>query len=195
MMIGITFVERQMVSLGLMEKELYQLYTNLSSKVEDLPAKTLFAYIASDSLKHSTVLVKILEEAGGSKLKEQDCDENIRYHIDLVKSLSSDISRTKTVGREELLSILDTLANFETLLFDEYAKAFRVDTTELTEENEDPDKNEQELSVFSLIVKDEDLHKQILLSLVNMCDKKLDFKDNTPIVKYQRPDSWYVPPR
>jgi len=140
-------------------------------------------------------LVKILEEAGGSKLKEQDCDENIRYHIDLVKSLSSDISRTKTVGREELLSIIDTLANFETLLFDEYAKAFRVDTTELTKENEDPDKNEQELSVFSLIVKDEDLHKQILLSLVNMCDKKLDFKDNTPIVKYQRPDSWYVPPR
>ena len=194
-MIGITFVERQMVSLGLMEKELYQLYINLSSKVEELPAKTLFAYIASDSLKHSTVLVKILEEAGGSKLKEQDCDENIRYHIDLVKSLSSDISRTKTVGREELLSIIDTLANFETLLFDEYAKAFRVDTTELTEENEDPDKNEQELSVFSLIVKDEDLHKQILLSLVNMCDKKLDFKDNTPIVKYQRPDSWYVPPR
>ncbi len=193
-MIGITFVERQMVSLGLMERELYQLYTNLSSKVEDLPAKTLFAYIASDSLKHSTVLVKILDEAGGSKLKESDCDETIRYHMDLINSLSTDISRTKKVGREELLSIIDTLAGFETLLFDEYAKAFHVDTKQLTED-EDPDKNEPDLSVFSLIVKDEDLHKQILLSLVNMCDKKLDFKDNTPIVKYQRPDSWYVPPR
>ncbi|MFZ7137197.1 MAG: hypothetical protein ACOWW1_02080 [archaeon] len=194
-MIGITFVERQMVSLGLMERELFELYTKLSSKAEDLPAKTLFAYMANDSLKHSTVLVKILEEAGGSKLKEQDCDETIRYQIDLVKSLSSDISRTKTIVREELLSIIDTLANFETLLFDEYAKAFRVDTTQLTEENDDPDKNEQELSVFTLIVKDEDLHKQILMSLVNMCDKKPDLKDNTPVVKYQRPDSWYVPPR
>lgn len=193
-MIGITFVERQMVSLGLMERELYQLYTNLSSKVEELPAKTLFAYIASDSLKHSSVLVKIIEEAGGSKLKEHDCDETIRYNIDLIKTLSTDISRTKNVGREELLSIIDTLAGFETLLFDEYAKAFRVDTTQLIE-NKDPDKNENELSVFSLIVKDENLHKQILLSLVNMCDKKLDFKDNTPVVKYQRPDSWYVPPR
>jgi len=192
--IGITFVERQMVSLGLMERELYQLYTNLSSKVEDLPAKTLFAYIASDSLKHSTVLVKILDEAGGSKLKESDCDETIRYHMDLINSLSTDISRTKKVGREELLSIIDTLAGFETLLFDEYAKAFRVDTKQFTED-EDPDKNELDLSVFSLIVKDEDLHKQILLSLVNMCDKKLDFKDNTPVVKYQSPDSWYVPPR
>lgn len=193
-MIGVTFVERQMVSLGLMERELYELYTNLSSKVEDLPAKTLFAYIASDSLKHSSVLVKIIEEAGGSKIKESDCDENIRYNIDLINSLSTDISRTKKIGREELLSVIDTLANFETLLFDEYAKAFRVDTTQLIED-EDPDKNEQDLSVFSLIVKDEDLHKQILLSLVNMCDKKMDFKDNTPIVKYQRPDSWYVPPR
>ena len=192
-MIGVTFVERQMVSLGLMERELYQLYTNLSSKVEDLAAKTLFAYIASDSLKHSTVLVKIIDEAGGSKLKESDCDETIRYNIDLINSLSTDISRTRKVGREELLSIIDTLAGFETLLFDEYAKAFRVDTNQLMEE--DTDKNEVDLSVFSLIVKDEDLHKQILLSLVNMCDKKLDFKDNTPIVKYQRPDSWYVPPR
>jgi len=194
-MIGITFVERQMVSLGLMERELFEMYTKLSERVEDLPAKTLFTYIASDSLKHSTVLVKIIEEAGGSKLKEQDCDENIRYHIDLIKALSTDISRTKKVDREELLSIIDTLAGFETLLFDEYAKAFHVNTTKLTEEDEDPDKNETDLSIFSLIVKDEDLHKQILLSLVNICDKKLDFKDNTPVVKYQSPDSWYVPPR
>ena len=194
-MIGITFVERQMVSLGLMERELFELYTKLSERVEDLSAKTLFAYIASDGLKHSTVLVKIIEEAGGSKLKEQDCDENIRYNIDLIKALSADISRTKNVGREELLSIIDTLADFETLLFDEYAKAFHVDTKILTEEDEDPDKNETDLSIFSLIVKDEHLHKQILLSLVNVCDKKLDFKDNTPVVKYQRPDSWYVPPR
>jgi rubrerythrin len=194
-MIGITFVERQMVSLGLMERELFELYTKLSERVEDLPAKTLFTYIASDSLKHSTVLVKIIEEAGGSKLKEQDCDENIRYHIDLIKALLTDISRTKKVDREELLSIIDTLAGFESLLFDEYAKAFHVDTTKLTEEDEDPDKNETDFSIFSLIVKDEDLHKQILLSLVNICDKKLDFKDNTPVVKYQSPDSWYVPPR
>ena len=194
LMIGITFVERQMVSLGLMERELYELYTNLSSKVEDLAAKTLFVYIASDSLKHSTVLVTILEEAGGSKLKEQDCDETIRYNIDLIETLSADIARTKKVGREELLSIIDTLAGFETLLYDEYAKAFHIDTTKLVED-EDPDKNESDLSVFGLILKDEDLHKRILLSLVNMCDKKLDFKDNTPIVKYQSPDSWYVPPR
>ncbi|WNZ28506.1 MAG: hypothetical protein IAX21_07525 [Candidatus Bathyarchaeota archaeon] len=193
-MIGITFVERQMVSLGLMERELYELYTNLSLKVEDLAAKTLFTYIASDSLKHSTVLVRILEEAGGSKLKENDCNETIRYNIDLISTLSADISRRKKLSREELLSVIDTLAGFETLLYDEYAKAFHVDTAQFTED-EDPDKNEPDLSIFSLIVKDEDLHKQILLSLVNVCDKQLDFKDNTPVVKYQSPDSWYVPPR
>lgn len=193
-MIGITFVERQMVSLGLMERELYTLYINLSSKVEDLAAKTLFAYIASDSLKHSTVLVKILEEAGGSKLKEHDCNETIRYNIDLINTLSTDISRTKKINREDLLSIIDTLAGFETLLYDEYARAFHVDTAQLIE-NQDPDKNQPDLSIFSLIVNDEDLHKQILLSIVNCFDKKLDFKDNAPVVKYQSPDSWYVPPR
>ena len=81
---GIAFIEKQIVSLSLMEKELYQLYSNLAEKVEDLTAKSLFAYMATDSLKHSTVFVTIIEEAGGSNLKEHECDEQIRYNIDLV---------------------------------------------------------------------------------------------------------------
>jgi hypothetical protein len=33
------------------------------------------------------------------------------------------------------------------------------------------------------------------LSIVSLCDKKLDFKNNAPIVKYQNPDSWYISPK
>ena len=194
LMDGIIFIERKIVSLGLMEKELYQLYSNLAEKVEDLVAKSLFAYIATDSLKHSTVFVTIIEEAGGSNHKEQDCDENIRYNIDLVTTLSQNVSKTKTIGREELISLIDTLAGFESLLYDEYSKTFRLETTQFVKEKE-TENCESDLNIFRLIVNDEDLHKRILLSIVRLCDKALDFKDNTPFVKYQRPDSWYVPPR
>ena len=194
LMDGITFIERKIVSLGLMEKELYQLYSNLTEKVEDLAAKSLFAYIATDSLKHSTVFVTIIEEAGGSNLRQQDCDENIRYNIDLITTLAQNVSKTKTIGRGDLISLIDTLAGFENLLYDEYSKAFHLEVIQFGKETE-TENCEPDLNIFRLIVNDEDLHKRILLSIVNLCDKTLDFKDNTPFVKYQRPDSWYVPPR
>ena len=190
----IVFIERQILSVGLIEQGLYQLYTNLSEKVEDLAAKSLFSYIATDSLKHSTILVKIIEASGGSRLREQDCEENIRYNLDLITTLSRDVSRKSIIDREELISLIDTLAEFEILLYDEYSKAFHVETTRFME-NERPKSNESDLDIFSLIVNDEDLHRRILLSIVSICDKKMDFKNNAPIVKYQNPDSWYVPPK
>ena len=187
-------MERQILSLGLIEKELYQLYTNLSEKVEDLAAKSLFAYIATDSLKHSTVLVTIIEEAGGSRVKEHDCDENIRYNITLITSLSKDVSKRQLIDREELIPLVDSLIGFESLLYDEYSKAFNLETTRFVK-GEQTKSAESDLNIFSLIVNDEDLHKRILSSIVRLCDKKLVFRNNTPIVKYQNPDSWYVPPR
>ena len=191
---GIVFIERQILSLGLMERELYQLYANLSEKVEDLAAKALFTYIATDSLKHSTILVKIIEEAGGSRVREQDCDENIMYNIELITALAKDISKRKIIGREELISLIDTLAGFEKLLYDEYSKAFSLETTRFMEDERNKS-HESDLDILSLIVDDEDRHKRILLSIVNLCDKKIDFKNTAPIVKYQNPDSWYIPPK
>jgi rubrerythrin len=187
-------MERQILSIGLIERELYQLYSNLSEKAEDLAAKSLFEYIATDSLKHSTILVTIIEEVGGSKVKEQDCNPTISYNIELIKTLSKDISKRQTINRDELISLIDTLVSFENLLYEEYSKAFCLQTTRL-KEPERYKTDDSDLNIFSLIINDEALHKRILSSIVNLCDKKLDFKNNEPIVKYQRPDSWYVPPR
>ena len=186
---GVVFIERRIISLGLIERELYQLYTNLAEKVEDLAAKSLFVYIATDSLKHSTILVTIIEEAGGSKLREQDCDENIRYNIDLIATFSKDVSKRQIIVREELMSLIDTLAGFENLLYDEYSKAFRSETIRFMKDDR-ANSPESDLDIFSLIVNDECLHKRILLSIVSLCDKKLDFKNNAPIFKYQNPDRW-----
>ena len=185
--------ERRILSLALIEKELYQLYTNLSEKVEDVAAKTLFAYIATDSLKHSTILVKIVEEVGGSKAREQDCDENIRYNRELIATLSKDVSNSKKIDREELISLVGTLVGFESLLLNEYSKAFRLETTRFSKDEKNKN-HEPELNIFSLIVGDEDQHQRILRSIVSLCDKKLNFKNDAPIVKYQNPDAWYIPP-
>jgi rubrerythrin len=94
----IILFERQTLSLALIEKELYQLYTNLSEKVEDVAAKTLFSYIATDSLKHSTILVKIIEEVNGSKAREQDCTENIIHTIELIKAITKNAAKSEKMN-------------------------------------------------------------------------------------------------
>jgi rubrerythrin len=191
---GIIFFERQVLSLALLEKELYQLYSNLSEKVEDVSAKTLFAYIATDSLKHSTILVAIIEEVNGSKAREQDCDENMLYNKKVIKALSKDVAKSEGVSREKLISLIDTLVGFESLLLSEYKKAFHLEYSGFAEYERDKDQ-ETDLNIFNLIAGDEERHQRILLAITNLCDKKLSFRNDAPIVKYQSPDSWYVPPR
>ena len=191
---GILVFERQVLSLALVEKELYQLYTNLSERVEDLSAKTLFSYIATDSLKHSTILAAIIDEVDGTKAQELDCEMNILYTKDLIKTLSRDIAKNERISREELISLIDTLAGFENLLFNEYKKAFRLEYRGFSKH--EPDKNDEaDLNILTLIVGDEERHQRILSAIITLCDKKLSFKHDAPIVKYHNPDSWYVPPR
>jgi rubrerythrin len=186
--------ERRILSLALIEKELYQLYTNLSEKVEDVAAKTLFAYIATDSLKHSNILVTIIEEVNGSKAREQHCDENIIYTKELIKTLSNDVAKSEIISLEELIPLIDMLVGFENLLVNEYKKAFHLEYTGFAEHELDKDQ-EIDLNIFTLIVGDEERHQRILLAITTLCDRKLSFKRDAPIVKYQNPDSWYVPPR
>ena len=190
----IILFERQTFSLILIEKELHQLYTQLSEKVENIAAQAMFSYIAADSLKHSTILVKIIEEVDGSKAREQDCDEKIIYNKELITALSKQVAKSEKINREELISLIDTLAGFENLLFTEYTKAFHLEYTKFSKQGLD-ENQETELNIFNLIVGDEERHQKILSSITQLCDRKLSFKSDAPIVKYQNPDSWYVPPR
>lgn len=192
-MSDIVVFERHVLSLALLEKELFQLYTDLAEKVEDTSAKALLSYIATDSLKHSTILVALMGSVNGSKAREEDCDANTLYHKDLIRTISKDVSKTKSVTHDELISLVDTFCGFENLLLVEYKKAFHLEYTP-TANSEDLDE-EQEISIYNLVVNDEKRHKKILGALTKLCDRKLSFQNNAPVVKYQRPDSWYVPPR
>lgn len=188
--------ERQVLSLALIEKELFELYTNLLERVEDVTPKTLLSYIATDSLKHSTILAAIIDEVDGSKTKESDCDITILYNKGLIKTLSKDIARLSVISIDELISLIGTLAGFENLLFTEYKNAFHLEFKGVRKYGSDMSKEDEELNIFTLIVGDEERHQRILGEMAVLCDRKLSFKKNSaPAVKYQNPDSWYVPPR
>ena len=186
--------ERQVLSLAILEKELYQLYTNIAQKVEDISFRTLFSYIATDSLKHSTILATISDEVNGTSVSEQYCDPNVRHNKAVITTLSKDIAKFSSIDREDLIPLLESLAGFEVMLLSEYKKAFHLEYVKDPEYTSKSD-DETELNIFTLIVEDEERHQDILATIVKNCDKKLSFKQDVPIVKYQNPDSWYVPPR
>lgn len=185
--------ERQILSLALLEKELYQLYTSLSEKVEEIAARTMFAYIATDSLKHSTILVKIIEEVNESKLREQDCDQNIIHTQKLINTITKNVEKSEKIDRKELLTLICTLTDFENLLYSQYIKAFHLEYvfTKGQQENQ----KDSDLNIFNLIVQDEELHQRILSSITRLCDRNLSTNNGAPVVKYTNPDSWYTSPR
>ena len=182
-------IERKIPGFILLEQELHRLYSNLSEKVEDVAIKTLFTYIAADSLKHSIILARIVKEFGGSKAKDKDLDINIKYSKNLISALSKNLSKSRKIVFEELTSLSDTLIGFESLLLAEYSKVFQV------REPRSPTywrnaNSQQEMDILSLIVGDEERHQEILRWIVNSGDKKLYFKNDAPIPLYQNPDAW-----
>jgi hypothetical protein len=182
-------LERKIPGFILLEQELHKLYNNLSEKVEEVAIKALFTYIAADSLKHSLILTRIVREFGGSKTKEKDFDMNIKYSKNLIHTLSKNVSKSRKIGNEELAALSDTLIGFESLLLDEYSKAFRVRESRFPN-NWRNSKNQQKMDILSLIVSDEERHLEILLWIVSSEDKKLNFKSDAPIPLYQNPDAW-----
>ena len=187
----ISFFERQTLSLVQLEKELYQLYSRLSKKVDDLAAKTLFSYLANDSLKHSRILGIMIDEVNISKIREQDCNQTMLYTKQVLRSHTNDLKKRGNISLDELEPLIDAFLGIENLLFTEYKKAFHMQYSNLTRQ----EKNDAEINIFSLIVDDEDRHQKILSTILALNDIKLSCKENSPVVKYQNPDSWYTAPR
>ena len=188
----ISFFERQTLSLVQLEKELYRLYSRLSKKVDDLAAKTLFSYLANDSLKHSKILAIMIDEVNVSKVREQDCDQNLLYTKRLLRSHTDDLKKRGNISLDELEPMMEAFLGIENLLFTEYKKAFglqynKFDGQEL--------KNDADVNILSLIVEDEDRHQKILSAISALNENKLSYKESSPVVKYQNPDSWYTAPR
>ena len=188
----ISFFERQTLSLVQLEKELYQLYSRISKKVDDLAAKTLFSYLANDSLKHSRILAIMIGEFNVSKVREQDCDQNILYTRRLLRSHTNDLKKRGNISLDELEPLIDAFLGIENLLFTEYKKAFHLEYTNFDAREL---KNNADINIFNLIVDDEDRHQKILSTILTLNDNKMSYKGNSPVVKYQNPDSWYTTPR
>jgi rubrerythrin len=176
-----------------LEERVFSLYRNLSDRVQNQVVKSLFLYIAYDSLKHSQIMRAIAETVSKARPKNGDCEKKLKPVWEKIVTFSQEVSKRLKVSDQELSSMTRELAGFENSLSEGYSVLVQLKTLQyMTKEvaqfyNVDLSSLR---SIFELIIKDVENHREILASIEELFTPEESARDNTPIVRYQHPNAW-----
>jgi rubrerythrin len=176
-----------------LEERVFSLYRNLSDRVQNQVVKSLFLYIAYDSLKHSQIMRAIAETVSNARPKNGDCEKKLKPVWEKIVTFSQEVSKRLKVSDQELSSMTRELAGFENSLSEGYSVLVQLKTLQyMTKEvaqfyNVDLSSLR---SIFELIIKDVENHREILASIEELFTPEESARDNTPIVRYQHPNAW-----
>ena len=180
--------------LSILENNASLLYTALADKIEDSLVKSLILTIASDSQKHSISLKGVGESIAKPEGKPKDCEKKLGEAWRVVDTFYREIVNKEKITDSELPQLAEKLAVLESILGEEYYMFVQLKTLQLMmkEISQIYNINLGELKgIFSSIINDEEHHRELLETVKEILDKKKPkIRDNTPVVKYQNPDSW-----
>ncbi len=168
------------------------LYRSLSEKNENSIAKTLLLSIAQDSSKHSTLLKGVSDSIASVEVKTKDCAKNLGPVWLTVNNCLNEVT-SKKQGELSMADLFEKLITLESNLGEEYYIFVQMQTLQhLTKEiNQRYNINLNNVkNIFESIIKDENHHIELIGTLKELAKPKEKDLDNTPIVRYQSPDSW-----
>ena len=178
--------------LGILENDSFLLYKALSNKIELPLVKSLLRAIAEDSLKHSTLLKGVAESITEAKETPKDCEKKTGEAWRLIANFTKEIAAKEKFSEEEMSQLWDKLAFFESILGEEYYVFVQMKTLDLMmkEINQIYNIDLGSLkSIFTRIINDEEHHREMLGTIKGILQRHSE-PSNTPVVKYQNPDSW-----
>ncbi|MEM2099529.1 MAG: hypothetical protein QXU99_07320 [Candidatus Bathyarchaeia archaeon] len=151
--------------MSILESEVSQLYDMLASKVEQPLIKSLLLYIAVDSKKHAVTLKTVSESIAKSEVALHECEKMLGEIWHVSSDFHKEISAIKRISEEELTEFAERLTMLEGLFGEEYHMFVQLKTLTLISKEISQLYNvniEQLKSVFSLIIEDEEHHREIL---------------------------------
>jgi len=178
--------------LGILENDTFLLYKALSNKIELPLVKSLLRAIAEDSLKHSTLLKGVAESITKAKETPKDCEKKTGEAWRLIANFTKEIAAKEKFSEEEMSQLWDKLAFFESIIGEEYYVFVQMKTLDLMmkEINQIYNIDLGSLkSIFTRIINDEEHHREMLGTIKGILERHSE-PSNTPVVKYQNPDSW-----
>lgn len=169
---------------------MFQLFDDISEKVELPRTKFSLLYVAYDSLKNSMILRK-LSNFAVSEVKIKDYERVLGEVWKMVENLSKEILKIERITEEDLASLADRLVviytvklvQLKTLEFmsKEISEAYDIDLEVLK-------------NVLELVVEDEETDTQVLMTFKDLfAEKTKATNDGAPAVKYTSPDMWREP--
>jgi rubrerythrin len=165
--------------LSIIEKKVFELYGFLSEKIEQPLIKFLLLYVAYDSLKHSEILKGISETISPLEKKPGDCKERVGDLWKTVTDFYEEISKEEKLDKKELLSLANSLTNFEGVIGEEYVTIIQLRILEFTAKETPKIFSVESLKeIFERIVKDEERHSEILTMVKNLLIKQSETVKN-----------------
>lgn len=178
--------------LSILEDKTAQSYSKLSQRAKTPLIKSLLLSISKDSSKHSTLLKGVAKSISDSKQNPKDCVKKLGKVWSVFSTICDEINKEEMVEIHffELLQKLDAL---ESTFGEEYYMFVQMKTLQLMAKmiNQLYSINVENIkNVFVSIIKDEEHHREILVTIKNVIEENLKEHSNTPKVKYQNPDVW-----
>jgi len=178
---------------SVLEEKTFRLYKSLSDKVEMPLVHSLLLYIAHDSQKHSAILKGIGESISKSE-KIPDCKKRFADTGSTIDRLQEEIAEEGKTNSSNVPSLVKKLTVLESTFGEEYYSLVQLKTLEYMEKEirENYDVEVEDLkSIFETIIRDEELHSELLARMKRMLSAEEEKKEpKAPMVKYTNPDSW-----
>ena len=178
--------------LSELEEKTFQLYNDLSQKVEIPFAKSAFLTIAQESLKHSSMLKQASKGFADVKFGEKDCKKGLGETWNHITKLAKSLKKQKSFELEDLLKLCEKLSLVEYSLIEEYSVTVKLKTLQYMS---------QEISyaydvdldgikrVLEAIIYDEESHQRILSELTENLAKNRDKEYRLSLMKFPLPSS------
>jgi rubrerythrin len=183
---------------SVLEEEMFQLYHAIAQKTQHPDVRSLLIGLAYDSLKHSKMVRELSKNIIGPNPEAKDCKRQIGELLTNVHVFFEEVSVKEEITDEDLTPILKDIADSEDLIYEKYSvlvqpRILQFVVAEISRLL--PADLETLKSVFEIIIKDKENHRDILIAIIYyFATRKLEeTKDNTPIVRYQNPNGWSRP--
>ncbi len=182
--------------LSKLEKGTSILYKTISQKI-DLPlVKALFQEISIDSQKHCTILEGISESIKKTDVNPKECSKKIGQSWEIMDKAQKEIAKIDKIDAEHMQWLAKELKYFESIMGEEYYIFVQLKTLEVLVKEVNSKYNidlNSTKKLFTKIIEDENHHRELLETIEKMVVKEEKDADNSPVVKYQNPDSWSQP--